>query len=35
MTPFELVERLLSRGAGLARPDDPDVRPIAGGTALI
>jgi carbon-monoxide dehydrogenase medium subunit len=36
MTPFELAEpRSLREAAGLLNPDDPSVRPIAGGTALM
>jgi carbon-monoxide dehydrogenase medium subunit len=36
MTPFELVEpRSLREAIGLLDPDDPSVRPIAGGTALL
>jgi len=36
MTPFDLVEpRSLRDAAGLLDPDDPSVRPIAGGTALM
>lgn len=36
MTPFELAEpRSLREAAGLLDPDDPAVRPIAGGTALM
>ena len=36
MTPFELVEPAsLKEAIGLIDPDDPDVRPIAGGTALM
>jgi carbon-monoxide dehydrogenase medium subunit len=36
MTPFELVEpATLGEALALLDPDDPDVRPIAGGTALI
>ena len=36
MTPFELAEpRSLREAAGLLDPDDPSVRPIAGGTALM
>jgi carbon-monoxide dehydrogenase medium subunit len=36
MTPFELVEpRSLKEAAGLLDSDDPSVRPIAGGTALM
>jgi aerobic carbon-monoxide dehydrogenase medium subunit len=36
MTPFELVEpRSLREAIGLLDPDDPSVRPIAGGTALM
>ncbi len=36
MTPFELVEPTsLKEAIGLIDPDDPDVRPIAGGTALM
>ncbi len=36
MTPFELVEPgSLKEAIALVDPDDPDVRPIAGGTALM
>ena len=36
MTPFELVEPTsLSEALRLLDPDDPTVRPIAGGTALM
>jgi aerobic carbon-monoxide dehydrogenase medium subunit len=36
MTPFELVEPAsLPEAIGLLDPDDPTVRPIAGGTALM
>jgi carbon-monoxide dehydrogenase medium subunit len=36
MTPFELVEPgSLAEALALLDPDDPDVRPIAGGTALM
>ncbi|HEV2188531.1 MAG TPA: xanthine dehydrogenase family protein subunit M [Stellaceae bacterium] len=36
MTPFELVEpATLKEALALLDPDDPDVRPIAGGTALM
>ena len=36
MIPFELVEpRSLSEAIALLDPDDPAVRPIAGGTALL
>src|SRR5262249_60021797 len=36
MTPFELVEPAsLEEAIGLLDPDDPTVRPIAGGTALM
>ncbi len=36
MTPFELVEPAsLKEAIGLIDPDNPDVRPIAGGTALM
>jgi carbon-monoxide dehydrogenase medium subunit len=36
MTPFELVEpRSLKEAIGLLDSDDPSVRPIAGGTALM
>ena len=36
MTPFELVEpAALGEALALLDPEDPDVRPIAGGTALI
>src|SRR5438309_9435659 len=36
MTPFELVEpATLGESLALLDPDDPDVRPISGGTALI
>jgi carbon-monoxide dehydrogenase medium subunit len=36
MTPFELVEAgSLREAAGLLDPEDPTVRPIAGGTALM
>jgi carbon-monoxide dehydrogenase medium subunit len=36
MTPFELVEpRSLRKAVALLDPDDPSVRPIAGGTALM
>jgi carbon-monoxide dehydrogenase medium subunit len=36
MTPFELVEAAsLPEAIGLLDPDDPTVRPIAGGTALM
>jgi carbon-monoxide dehydrogenase medium subunit len=36
MTPFELVEPTsLSEAIGLLDADDPQVRPIAGGTALM
>ena len=36
MTPFELVEPAsLAEALALLDPDDPDVRPIAGGTALM
>ena len=36
MTPFELVEPASLREAlALLDPDDPSVRPIAGGTALM
>jgi carbon-monoxide dehydrogenase medium subunit len=36
MTPFELVEpRSLKEAMSLLDPDDADVRPIAGGTALM
>jgi carbon-monoxide dehydrogenase medium subunit len=36
MTPFELAEpRSLSEAIELLDPDDPSVRPIAGGTALM
>ncbi len=36
MTPFELVEpNSLGEALALLDPDDPDVRPIAGGTALM
>jgi carbon-monoxide dehydrogenase medium subunit len=36
MTPFELVEPAsLKEAIALIDPDDPDVRPIAGGTALM
>ena len=36
MTPFELAEpRSLREAIALLDPDDPSVRPIAGGTALM
>ena len=36
MTPFDLVEPAsLKEAIALIDPDDPDVRPIAGGTALM
>jgi len=36
MTPFELAEpRSLAKAIALLDPDDPSVRPIAGGTALM
>jgi aerobic carbon-monoxide dehydrogenase medium subunit len=36
MTPFELMEpATLGEALALLDPDDPDVRPIAGGTALM
>ncbi|MCC6889516.1 MAG: FAD binding domain-containing protein [Hyphomicrobiales bacterium] len=36
MTPFELAEpKTLTEAIGLLDPDDPTVRPIAGGTALM
>lgn len=36
MTPFELVEpKTLREAVGLLDPEDPDVRPISGGTALM
>jgi len=36
MTPFELVEPVsLKEAIALIDPDDPEVRPIAGGTALM
>ena len=36
MTPFELIEPTsLKEAISLIDPDDPDVRPIAGGTALM
>jgi len=36
MTPFELMEpATLAEALALLDPDDPDVRPIAGGTALM
>jgi aerobic carbon-monoxide dehydrogenase medium subunit len=36
MTPFELAEpRSLAEAVALIDPDDPSVRPIAGGTALM
>jgi len=36
MTPFELIEPAsLKEAIGLIDPDDPEVRPIAGGTALM
>ena len=36
MTPFELLEpKSLHEAIGLLDPDDPTVRPIAGGTALM
>src|SRR6266540_6151813 len=36
MTPFELLEPTsLHEAIGLLDPDDPTVRPIAGGTALM
>ena len=36
LTPFELVEpRTLAEALALIDPDDPSVRPIAGGTALM
>ena len=36
MTPFELVEpQSLAEAIGLLDPEDPSVRPIAGGTALM
>ncbi len=36
MTPFELVEPTsLKEAIALIDPDDPEVRPIAGGTALM
>ena len=36
MTPFELAEpRTLAEALALIDPDDPSVRPIAGGTALM
>jgi len=36
MTPFELLEpATLKQAIGLIDPDDPEVRPIAGGTALM
>ena len=36
MTPFELVEPAsLDEAIALLDPDDPTVRPIAGGTALM
>ena len=36
MTPFELNEPVsLKEAIALIDPDDPDVRPIAGGTALM
>ena len=36
MTPFELAEpRSLARAIALLDPEDPSVRPIAGGTALM
>ena len=36
MIPFELAEpRTLAEALALIDPDDPSVRPIAGGTALM
>ena len=36
MTPFELSSRRsLKEAIALIDPDDPEVRPIAGGTALM
>jgi carbon-monoxide dehydrogenase medium subunit len=36
MTPFELAEpKSLSDAVKLLDPDDPTIRPIAGGTALM
>ena len=36
MTPFELAEpKTLKEAVGLLDADDPTVRPIAGGTALM
>ena len=36
MTPFELLEpQSLPEAIGLLDPDDPSVRPVAGGTALM
>jgi len=36
MTPFELIEPAsLSEAIALLDPEDPSVRPIAGGTALM
>ena len=36
MTPFELAEpKTLSDAVKLLDPDDPTIRPIAGGTALM
>ena len=36
MTPFELMEPTsLEEALALLDPDDPDVRPCGGGTALI
>ncbi len=36
MSPFELVEpNSLGEAIGLLDPEDPAVRPIAGGTALM
>ena len=36
MTPFDLAEpKSLSEAVKLLNPDDPTVRPIAGGTALM
>src|SRR3981081_76522 len=36
MPPFELVEPTsLAEALALLDPDDPDIRPIAGGTALM
>ena len=36
MTPFELVEpKTLKEAAGLLDPDDPTIRPLGGGTALM